>query len=131
MEQPAAERKNKKEIVCITCPNSCVMEVLLDEAGQVAEVSGNTCRRGIDFAKSEIAHPVRTLCTSVRTSLPGCPVLPVRVAGELPKERIFDAMAEINRVVVDAPVALGDVVLKDLLGLGVDVIATSDCLEEM
>ena len=120
----------KREVVCITCPNSCVMEVTLNEAGQVSEVSGNKCARGADFAKSEVAHPVRTLCTTVRTIYKDCPVLPVRVNGSVPKEKIRDAMNGINRITVDQPVGIGDVVLSDLLGLGVDVIATSSVLKE-
>ena len=121
----------KREIVCITCPNSCVMEVTLDEAGQVTDVSGNKCVRGADFAKSEVAHPVRTLCTTVRTIYKECPVLPVRVNGSVPKERIREAMTAINRVTVDHPVGIGDVILSNLLGLGVDVIATSSVLREL
>ena len=121
----------KREIVCITCPNSCVMEVTLDEAGQVTDVSGNKCVRGADFAKSEVAHPVRTLCTTVRTIYRDCPVLPVRVNGSVPKERIREAMNAINQVTVDRPVAIGDVILSNLLELGVDVIATSNVLREL
>ena len=121
----------KREIVCITCPNSCVMEVTLDEAGQVTDVSGNKCVRGADFAKSEVAHPVRTLCTTVRTIYRDCPVLPVRVNGSVPKERIREAMNAINQVTVDQPVAIGDVILSNLLELGVDVIATSSVLREL
>lgn len=121
----------KREIVCITCPNSCVMEVTLDEAGQVTDVSGNKCVRGADFAKSEVAHPVRTLCTTVRTIYRDCPVLPVRVNGSVPKERIREAMNAINQVTVDRPVAIGDVILSNLLELGVDVIATSSVLREL
>ena len=121
----------KREIVCITCPNSCVMEVTLDEAGQVTDVSGNKCVRGADFAKSEVAHPVRTLCTTVRTIYRDCPVLPVRVNGSVPKERIREAMNAINQVTVDRPVAIGDVILSNLLDLGVDVIATSSVLREL
>ncbi|MGN0715634.1 MAG: DUF1667 domain-containing protein [Anaerovoracaceae bacterium] len=121
----------KREIVCITCPNSCVMEVTLNEAGQVTDVSGNKCVRGVDFAKSEVAHPVRTLCTTVRTIYKDCPVLPVRVNGSVPKERIREAMTAINQVTVEKPAGIGDVILSNLLGLGVDVIATSSVLREL
>lgn len=121
----------KREIVCITCPNSCVMEVTLDEARQVTDVSGNKCARGADFAKSEVAYPVRTLCTTVQTIYKECPVLPVRVNDSVPKERIREAMDAINRITVDQPVGIGDVILSNLLGLGVDVIATSSVLREL
>ena len=119
-----------REIVCITCPNSCLMEVTADEAGQVTGVSGNRCPKGADFAKSEIAHPVRTLCTTVRTVYKDCPVLPVRVDGTVPKEKIRDAMNAIGQITVDRPAGIGDVVLEDLLGLGVNVVVTSGVLQE-
>lgn len=116
---------NRQEIVCIVCPNSCVMQV--DSSSDALSVTGNKCKRGTEFAENEIKNPVRMLCTTVRTSLPGCPVLPVRLSAEIPKGRIFEAMASINAVTVNDPVRCGDVVLADLLGLGIDVLASADC----
>lgn len=79
---------------------------------------------------NEMTNPKRTICSTVRTAFPNVPVLPVRVSDEFPKNRIFDVMREINRTVVKKPVGRGDVVIKNVLGLGVDVIATSNVLKE-
>ena len=73
---------------------------------------------------------MRTLCTTVRTVYKDCPVLPVRVDGTVPKEKIRDAMNAIGQITVDRPAGIGDVVLEDLLGLGVNVIVTSGVLQE-
>ena len=90
----------------------------------------NACPRGKAFAIAETTQPMRTLCTTAATAFPAFPVLPVRVRGEIPKERMFDVMAAINAVVVDFPAARGDVILENVCGLGVDVIATSNLLSE-
>ena len=71
-----------------------------------------------------------TICTTVRTTFKDAPVLPVRVSAEIPKNRIFDVMREINKVKVDTRVGRGDVIIENVLGLGADIIATSDLLRE-
>ena len=82
------------------------------------------CPKGVQFARDELTHPVRSLTTTVRILGAALPVLPVRTDGEIPKEALKAAMAELGRVRVQAPVACGDEVLKDLAGTGVRVVAT-------
>lgn len=115
------------KLVCIVCPNSCELEINQTEDG--LEVSGNKCKRGVQFARDEMTAPKRTISSVVKTAFPEFPVLPVRVSAEIPKEKIFDVMHEINRVTVKKKLRRGDVVIKDVLGLGVDVISTSDVLK--
>jgi len=115
-----------KELVCINCPNGC--ELIVDE--NTLEVSGNKCPKGIDFAKNELTNPQRTICSTVKTIFIDCPVLPVRVSKEIPKDKIFDVMKEINKVVVKERIGCGDIVIKNVLNLGVDIIATSERLKE-
>lgn len=117
-----------KELVCIVCPRGCTMT--LEGEGKDVRVSGNSCKRGAEFAVSEMTEPKRTICTTVKTAFPDVPVLPVRVSKEIPKDRIFDVMAEINKVTVKKKVKRGDVIIKDVLGLGADIIATSGVLDE-
>lgn len=116
------------ELVCIECPRGCTMKVECSD-GQIA-VSGNFCKRGESFARAEMTEPMRTICTTVRTTSSRSPVLPVRVSGEIPKNRIFDVMKEINSVVVKEKVKRGEAVIKNVLGLGVDIIATGTLTEE-
>lgn len=115
-----------KEMTCITCPNGCHLQI--EEKDEKILVTGNRCKRGETFAISELTHPMRTICSTVRTTCRAVPVLPVRVSQEIPKERIFDVMREINRVVLDHPVSAGDVIIPHVLGLEADVIATSNVL---
>lgn len=116
-----------KELVCIVCPRGCTMKIEETESG--ITVSGNTCKRGEAFAKSEMTNPMRTICSTVATVFPDAPVLPVRVSSDIPKDRIFDVMKEINSVTVSERISRGDKVIENVLGLGVDVIATSDILK--
>lgn len=117
-----------KELVCITCPNGCLLQIEELANGELA-VSGNRCKRGETFAVNELKHPMRTICSTVRTTNPHVPVLPVRLSAEIPKEKIFDVMKAINRVVVEKPVAAGEVVISHVLGLDADVIVTSNILQ--
>ncbi len=116
------------ELTCIVCPNSCKLFVNKTRDGWA--VSGNACPRGEAFAVAELTHPMRTLCTTVKTAFKESPVLPVRLSAEIPKDRIFDVMAQINRVTLDRSVSCGDAVIENVLGLGADVIATSSVLTE-
>ena len=118
----------EKELVCIVCPRSCRMRIETDGGEPV--VTGNTCKRGKEFAVRETTDPRRTVCTTVRTAFPEAPVLPVRVSGPIPKAKISDLMREVRRITVTERLRRGDVVAPDILGLGVDLIATSSVLTD-
>lgn len=118
-----------REMVCIVCPNGCKLTVTGE--GDTLTVSGNKCKRGLQFAENEVKCPMRTICSTVKTAFPAVPVLPVRVSADIPKERIFDVMQAINAVYLTAPVKRGEPVIRNVLDLGVDVIATSDILYDI
>ncbi len=117
-----------KEMTCIVCPNGCRLRVG-EKDGEIT-VEGNRCKRGIEFAVSEMTNPVRTISSTVATVFPEFPVLPVKVSKAIPKSKIFDVMKEINKVTVVAPVGAGDVVIADVLGLDADIVASSNVLAE-
>ena len=117
-----------KEFNCIGCPRGCLLHV--EEENGEYTVSGNSCENGKRFAISEMTAPKRTICSAVKTVFPDVPVLPVRVSADIPKEMIFEVMKEINGVVVTQRIDRGDAVIKNVLGLGVDVISTSDILTQ-
>jgi CxxC motif-containing protein len=96
------------------------MEVSVE--GEEIKVAGNLCPKGVDFAKAEMTAPMRSLTTTVATSFPDSPRLPVKTRGEIPKGKMMEAMAKIRTVVVSEPKQVGDVILPDLFGT--DVVAT-------
>lgn len=117
-----------KEFNCIGCPRGCLLRV--EEENGEFTVSGNSCENGRKFAVSEMTEPKRTICSTVKTVFADVPVLPVRVSADIPKDRIFDVMREINSVTLDKRISGGDAVIENVLGLGVDVISTSNVLNE-
>ncbi len=116
------------ETICILCPKGC--EVQLEVDGERVSVSGNACPKGADFAEQEWRHPKRTLCTTVMTDSDHLPRLPVKTSGQIPKESLFEVMGVVNAVRVHLPVSVGTCIVPNVLGLGVDIIATMS-LEEV
>lgn len=108
-----------KEFICIVCPRGCHISV--DEN---MNVTGNTCPRGKEYAINEMTHPTRMITSTVAIESPELRRLPVMTSAPIPKDRIFDVMEEINKVRAKAPVKIHDVVISNVLGLGVDIIAT-------
>jgi len=111
--------------LCIGCPLGCRLEVETED-GAIVEVRGHSCRRGKEFAVQEHTDPRRFVTTTVRVEGGVWPRLPVKTAGSVPKDRMIDVARALHEVTLRAPVALGDVVLHDVLGTGVDVVATRD-----
>jgi CxxC motif-containing protein len=114
----------KKSLICVSCPLGCPIEVEI-ENGEVVAVTGNTCKRGDTYARAEITNPVRSLTTSVKVENGIHPVVPVKSLGAVPKDKMFDCMKVINSVTVKAPVKIGDVIIENILDLGVDIVATN------
>jgi len=112
----------KKNIVCISCPIGCQLTVEGSDGNFT--VTGNTCKNGETYGIQEMTNPQRVVPSTVVIKGAMLTRLPVKTADTIPKAKIFDAMKEINDVVVEAPVKMGDVVLKNVCGTGVDVVAT-------
>lgn len=110
-----------KELICIVCPRGC--HLLVDETNGFA-VTGNSCPRGEAYGKAELTHPTRTITSTVRCAGGRLPRCPVKTAAPVPKESIPAVMAALDSVLVTAPVRLGQVVLPNVCGTGVDVVAT-------
>ena len=85
-------------------------------------VSGNTCKRGELYGVQEFTHPKRAITTLVKTA--DGSVVSVKTSALVPKERIFEVVGKIHELDVRPDAKIGDVLAKDLLGLGVDVIVT-------
>ena len=115
-----------KELICVSCPIGCAVTVTLDDNNEVVSVTGNTCKRGDSYARQECTHPERMLTSTVKVTGSRLPVVPVKSAKPVPKELLLDCMQEINRVIIQAPVHIGDVVLSNILNTGVDIVATNN-----
>lgn len=110
-----------KEYICIVCPKGCHISV--DDEGNI---SGYTCLRGLNYVKQESVHPVRTLTTTVKVNSDIVRVCPVKSSDPLPKELIFEAMKEINSISVDLPIKMHQIIIKNILNTGIDIISTKE-----
>lgn len=111
------------KLVCIGCPLGCPVRVSM-EGGEVLEVTGNTCKRGEEYARKEVTDPTRIVTSTVRVRGGRLAAVSVKTASDIPKGRIFDCVRALKTVELDAPIHIGQVVLKDAAGTGVDVVAT-------
>ena len=115
----------KIELTCINCPMGCPLTVTM-ENGQVASVEGNTCKRGEVYAQKEVTNPTRIVTSSVGVEAGKSLRVSVKTREDIPKGKIFDIVKELKGVTVKAPVAIGDVIVRNVAGTGVDIIATKE-----
>ena len=113
-----------KEFICIVCPRGCHLKV-----DDEMNVTGNTCPRGKVYAINEMTNPTRMITSTVAIESEELHRVPVMTSKPIPKGKIFDVMNEINKVRVKAPIKIGDVIIKNVLGLDSDIIATRDILK--
>ncbi|HPG92203.1 MAG TPA: DUF1667 domain-containing protein [Clostridia bacterium] len=110
------------KMTCINCPMGCQLEVNLN--GKEVVVTGNTCARGITYGKQEFLLPMRTVTSLVKVRQGG--VLSVKTNSQVPKSKIFEVLDTLKNITVDSPIKIGDVIVKNVLNLGVDIVATKN-----
>ena len=113
-----------KEIICVACAKGCRLQVSR-QAGEIL-VSQAGCKRGQQYAVSEITDPRRMLATTVRMQGGSHALLPVYTAAPFPKGLLFDLLQLLGKLQVSAPVKMNQVILPDALGSGIDVLASRD-----
>lgn len=111
-----------KNFVCIQCPKGCSLVVDTEKG----TVTGNTCPRGKTYGLNEATHPIRTVTSTIAVRDGRIRRCSVKTKNPVPKEKMFDVMSEIDAVVVEAPVHIGDIIIHDVCGTGVDVVSTKD-----
>lgn len=117
----------ERNLICIGCPMGCPLTVLT-ENGQIISVTGNSCKRGESYARKEVTNPTRIVTSSVPVSgsKTGSKTVSVKTASDVPREKIFDVMRDLKGLTVAAPVHSGDVLIPDIAGTGVPIVATKD-----
>ncbi len=119
----------KKEMICIGCPLGC--SLIVEYVGKtIKNVTGNRCQVGLEYAEKEIFNPERTLTTTVRVNNGHLPLVSVRTSKPMPKNRIFDAMALLAKVEIEAPVKIGDEIIQNLFDTNVSIVATKNIVKK-
>lgn len=117
----------KKELICICCPLGCPMVVTIED-GKVTETVGNTCKRGETYAIKETTNPTRIVTSTVKVDGGEKPYVSVKTKEDISKNKIFDCMKALQNVTVKAPINIGDIILENVGGTGVPMVATSNVL---
>ncbi|NLV86168.1 MAG: DUF1667 domain-containing protein [Clostridiales bacterium] len=113
----------KRTLTCISCPLGCQVTAEINK-GEIVSVTGNTCKRGDVYARKELTNPTRIVTSTVEVIGGESSRLPVKTRTDIPKSMIFDCILALKGLKVKAPLKVGDVVLENVCGTGVDIIAT-------
>ena len=113
----------KKIFTCIICPNGCEIEVQLDK-DKIVNIEGATCKKGKEYAVKEVTNPTRIVTSIVRVKNGNIAVVSVKTKEDIPKAKIHDCIKALKDVEVEAPIKIGDVLVSNIAGTGVDIVAT-------
>lgn len=119
-----------KELICICCPMGCHLQVDDSDKNNIT-VTGNTCPRGAKYAKDEVTCPKRVVTSVAAVDGGEINMVSVKTSDAIPKDRMFDALKLLDNITVAAPVEIGQVIVKDILGLGVDFVATKSVSKKL
>ena len=103
----------------------CALTVVSDQ-NAVESIEGNGCPKGIAYAKSEISDPRRMLSSTIKVRGGIHPVVPVHTRNPIPRKCMFELLDQLKQTELEAPVKMGQIVLTNIRGTGVDVIASRD-----
>ena len=115
----------ERKLICIGCPMGCPLTVEIDGA-EVVSVTGNTCKRGDVYARKEVTNPTRIVTSTVRVTGGDHEMVSVKTKEDIPKGKIFECVQALKGVSVQAPVHIGVVILEDVAGTGVPIVATKN-----
>ena len=113
---------DERTIICTVCPMGCNINLKVS-GDEIVSMEGNECLRGKDYARDEYFSPTRTLTSSVLIEGSNEPLLPVRTEKPVPKDKIDECMKVIKETKVTAPVEMYQIIIPDLAGTGVGLIA--------
>lgn len=120
----ASDTGSVKYATSIRCSRGCRLTVRV--CGESISVSGNACPDGEEYGRQEATDPLRPLLTTVATDNPSGLRLAVRTDRDFPVSRMLEAMAVLDAVTARSPLQTGDVLVENLLGTGISVVARAD-----
>ena len=118
--------EGSQDIRCIVCPTGCLVHV--ENVNGELIIEGHSCKRGEEYAREEFVAPKRILTTTMRVKNGFLPLIPVRSDKPIPKDRLKDALKEIAQTVTNSPIKMGDILIENVLGLEINIIASRDLI---
>jgi len=121
---------DETNITCILCPIGCEIRINTKE---LIILDGAKCKKGIEYSKNEVLNPKRILTTSILVKNGILPLVSVKTSKPIPKDKIFKILEIIKKTSVNAPIKIGEIIIKNILDTGSDIIATKtikklDCI---
>ena len=116
----------EKELICVICPNGCELRAVIEEGPQkeIKEITGELCEKGPVWAEQELLNPMRTIASSIVVDGGDYPLVSVRTDTAIPLKSISSVMKTIKSVRVEAPVRIGDILIREPAGTSCNIIAT-------
>ncbi len=111
----------KRKLTCIICPLGCALEIQLKD-DKIVNITGNNCPRGKVYAENECTNPQRTITSTVKCE--DGSLISVKTDKPIPKEKMSECMAIINKALATLPITIGDVIIEDVFGS--KIIATQN-----
>ncbi len=113
----------EKNLICINCPLGCALTVMM-QGDEIISVEGNTCKRGDAYARKELTNPTRIVTSTVRVRGSRESMVSVKTKEDIPKEKVLDCVRALKDVIADAPIRIGDIIVENVAGTSVDIVAT-------
>ncbi len=117
-----------RKLTCISCPMGCPLTVEM-EGDEIISVTGNTCKRGDVYARKEVTDPTRIVTSTVKVIGGKADMVSVKTREDVPKGKVFDCVKALKGVEIKAPVHIGDIIVPDAAGTGIDIVATKNVEE--
>ncbi len=120
---------SRTNIICVACPRGC--RITIESRGdKIKSITGYGCKKGKEYAREEFKNPTRILPTTVRVKNGELPLVSVKTESPIPKKDLLPAMKETVNINVKAPVNIGDIIVENIAGTGVNLIATNNVGEK-
>ncbi|MCL2446993.1 MAG: DUF1667 domain-containing protein [Oscillospiraceae bacterium] len=115
----------KMKMICTACPMGCSITATVDDNENIVNITGQNCGRGVAYARAEVANPARSFHSTLRVADGDLPMVSVKTTAPVPKNTLMDCAQATRGMIAKAPIAVGDVLLSDIAGTGVDLVATT------
>ena len=119
----------ERNLICIVCPIGCRLKItgtVTSAMSSDLKISGARCEKGITYARDEIFNPLRVICTTVKIKGGIHRVIPVKTDKPIPEKYKLEVVKAINKIELSSPVKMGDIIMADLFGTGVNIVAERD-----
>ena len=117
---------SEQEIICVGCPLGCHVILSISPSGEITGFSGNECKKGEAYVAQEYKYAVRIFTATVVTKGSVRPLLPVRTNSTIPKDKLRECAYLVSQITVEPPLAIGEVVLPNILGTGTDLVCSDE-----